>query len=126
MVFETRCCSSGWPGIPLGVPSILKLLANLPQQVSPYPVTLPGLHYILQHQSEYPKELALEIISINKVLYFMHKHLASCECKLCLILHNGDSYLTHTQGKNHQTNFALGVAKEACTLGRGEGEVYKD
>lgn len=52
-------------------------------------------------------------------------HLASFECKLCLMLHNEDSYLAHTQGKKHQTNLALQVAKEACTLGQGGGEVYK-
>uniref|UniRef100_A0AAR2J3S1 U1-type domain-containing protein n=1 Tax=Pygocentrus nattereri TaxID=42514 RepID=A0AAR2J3S1_PYGNA len=52
------------------------------------------------------RQLALETIDINKDPYFMKNHLGSYECKLCLTLHNNEgSYLAHTQGKKHQTNF---------------------
>lgn len=40
-------------------------------------------------------------------------------------LHNEDSYLAHIQGKKQQTHLALRVAKEACTLGQGGGDVYR-
>ena len=36
------------------------------------------------------------------------------ECRLCITLHpNEGSYLTHTQGKKHQTNLAIRAATEA-------------
>jgi len=53
------------------------------------------------------RKLALETIDLNKDPYFMKNHLGQYECRLCLTLHtNEGSYLTHTQGKKHQTNLA--------------------
>ncbi|CAK9160306.1 unnamed protein product [Ilex paraguariensis] len=51
--------------------------------------------------------LALETIDLAKDPYFMHNHLGSYECKLCLTLHNNEgNYLA-------QTNLAKGAAREA-------------
>ncbi|XP_039164377.1 splicing factor 3A subunit 2 [Eucalyptus grandis] len=53
------------------------------------------------------RRLALETIDLAKDPYFMHNHLGSYECKLCLTLHNNEgNYLAHTQEKRHQTNLA--------------------
>ena len=53
------------------------------------------------------RKLALETIDLNKDPYFMKNHLGQYECRLCLTLHtNEGSYLTHTQGKKHQSNLA--------------------
>jgi len=49
----------------------------------------------------------METIDITKDPYFMKNHLGSYECRLCLTLHtNEGSYLSHTQGKKHQTNLS--------------------
>lgn len=60
------------------------------------------------------RKLALETIDISKDPYFMKNHLGSFECKLCLTLHlNEGSYLSHTQGKRHQSNIGMRAAMEA-------------
>ncbi|KAF9435127.1 hypothetical protein BGZ76_006856 [Entomortierella beljakovae] len=60
------------------------------------------------------RRLALETIDLAKDPYFMRNHLGSYECKLCLTLHtNEGSYLSHTQGKKHQTNLGRRAAKDA-------------
>jgi hypothetical protein len=54
----------------------------------------------------------METIDITKDPYFMKNHLGSYECRLCLTLHtNEGSYLSHTQGKKHQTNLQRRQAK---------------
>ncbi|XP_026189942.1 splicing factor 3A subunit 2 [Cyclospora cayetanensis] len=59
------------------------------------------------------RRLALETIDLNKDPYFMRNHLGQFECRLCLTLHtNEGSYLSHTQGKKHQTNLSRRLAKE--------------
>ncbi|CAI4232014.1 unnamed protein product [Auanema sp. JU1783] len=63
------------------------------------------------------RQLALETIDLAKDPYFMRNHIGTYECKLCLTLHNNEaSYLTHTQGKKHQSNLARRAAKEQQEL----------
>ncbi len=60
------------------------------------------------------RKLALETIDITKDPYFMRNHLGTFECKLCLTLHpNEGNYLSHTQGKRHQSNLGKRAAMEA-------------
>src|SRR6218665_3169086 len=60
------------------------------------------------------RQLALETIDLAKDPYFMKNHLGTYECKLCLTLHSNEgSYLSHTQGKKHQSNLGRRAAKEA-------------
>lgn len=59
------------------------------------------------------RRLAMETIDLSKDPYMMRNHLGQIECKLCLTLHtNESSYLSHTQGKKHQTNLSRRAAKE--------------
>src|SRR5205085_3206604 len=61
------------------------------------------------------RKLALETVDLTKDPYFMKNHLGIYECRLCLTLHNNEAnYLSHTQGKKHQTNLARRAAKEAA------------
>lgn len=63
------------------------------------------------------RKLAMETIDITKDPYFMKNHLGSYECRLCLTLHtNEGSYLSHTQGKKHQTNLQRRQAKVSTLL----------
>ena len=51
------------------------------------------------------RDLAMETIDLKNDPYFMRNHLGSYECKLCLTIHMSEgSYLSHTEGKNHQRN----------------------
>lgn len=60
------------------------------------------------------KKLALETIDLANDPYFLKNHLGTFECKLCLTIHSNEgSYLSHTQGRKHQTNLARRAAKEA-------------
>lgn len=60
------------------------------------------------------RKLALETIDITKDPYFMKNHLGTFECKLCLTLHPTEgNYLSHTQGKRHQSNLGRRAAMEA-------------
>jgi splicing factor 3A subunit 2 len=60
------------------------------------------------------RKLALETIDITKDPYFMKNHLGTFECKLCLTLHPSEgNYLSHTQGKRHQSNLGRRAAMEA-------------
>merc|ERR1711994_872713 len=66
------------------------------------------------------RKLALETIDLNKDPYFMKNHLGQYECRLCLTLHtNEGSYLTHTQGKKHQTNLAKRAYEQARNSSTG-------
>lgn len=57
-----------------------------------------------RERKERLKELALESIDLAKDPYLMRNHLGTYECKLCLTLHpNEANYLSHTQGKKHQS-----------------------
>lgn len=59
------------------------------------------------------RRLAMETIDLSKDPYMMRNHLGQIECKLCLTLHtNESSYLSHTQGRKHQTNLSRRAAKE--------------
>ena len=72
----------------------------------------PGSHAPTSSQlqidrKERMRKLAMETIDLSKDPYFMRNHLGQFECKLCLTLHrNEGNYLSHTQGKRHQTNLA--------------------
>ena len=62
----------------------------------------------------------METIDITKDPYFMKNHLGSYECRLCLTLHtNEGSYLSHTQGKKHQTNLQRRQAKVTLFCNKG-------
>lgn len=51
------------------------------------------------------RRLALETVDLSKDPYILRNHVGSIECRLCLTVHpNEGSYLTHTQGRKHQTN----------------------
>ena len=66
---------------------------------------LPDFNEANLERRERLKKLALETIDITKDPYFMRNHLGTYECRLCLTLHSNEgSYLSHTQGKKHQTN----------------------
>jgi len=59
------------------------------------------------------RRLAMETIDLSKDPYMIRNHVGQIECKLCLTLHTNEaSYLSHTQGKKHQTNLARRAAKE--------------
>jgi len=59
------------------------------------------------------KRLAMETIDLSKDPYFFKNHLGSYGCRLCLTVHPTESnYLSHTQGKKHQTNLARRQARE--------------
>eukprot|EP00923_Selenidium_pygospionis_P003916 GHVN01006240.1.p1 GENE.GHVN01006240.1~~GHVN01006240.1.p1 ORF type:complete len:245 (+),score=30.26 GHVN01006240.1:80-814(+) len=64
------------------------------------------------------RRLAMETIDLTKDPYMIKSHHGQIECKLCLTLHtNVSSYLSHTQGKKHQTNLARRAAKEKLDAG---------
>lgn len=68
------------------------------------------------------RKLALETIDLDKDPYFFKNHVGSFECRLCLTVHQNDgSYLTHTQGRKHQTNLARRAAREQKE-GRGAND----
>lgn len=60
-----------------------------------------------RNRRERLRQLALETINLDKDPYIFKNHLGTFECKLCLTVHVSDaSYLSHTQGRKHQTNLA--------------------
>lgn len=64
------------------------------------------------------RRLALETVDLSKDPYMLRNHVGKIECRLCLTLHlNEASYLTHTQGRKHQTNLARRAAKEKMDQG---------
>eukprot|EP01083_Nonionella_stella_P206782 751799_1 len=68
------------------------------------------------------RELALETIDLAKDPYLMRNHLGTYECKLCLTLHTNEAnYLSHTQGKKHQSGLARRAAMEAKLARQKEG-----
>jgi splicing factor 3A subunit 2 len=68
------------------------------------------------------RKLAMETIDLKNDPYFMRNHLGTYECRLCLTLHTHEaSYLTHTQGRKHQTNLARRAAREAQLAARSSG-----
>lgn len=71
---------------------------------------------IANERRERLKRLALETFDISKDPYFLKNHAGQVECKLCLTVHATEaSYLSHTQGRKHQTNLARRAAKEKLT-----------
>ena len=75
-----------------------------------------------RERKERLRELALETIDLAKDPYLMRNHLGTYECKLCLTLHTNEAnYLSHTQGKKHQSGLARRAAMEA-KLARQRGE----
>jgi splicing factor 3A subunit 2 len=59
------------------------------------------------------RRLALESIDLEKDPYIFKNHVGKFECRLCMTTHPNDaSYLSHTQGKKHQTNLARRAAEE--------------
>ncbi|KAH8739397.1 hypothetical protein FG386_000369 [Cryptosporidium ryanae] len=59
------------------------------------------------------RRLALESIDLSKDPYYMRNHLGQVECRLCSTIHtNEGSYLSHTQGRKHQTNLAYRASKD--------------
>eukprot|EP00914_Ancora_sagittata_P031891 GHVO01064642.1.p1 GENE.GHVO01064642.1~~GHVO01064642.1.p1 ORF type:complete len:237 (+),score=31.72 GHVO01064642.1:29-739(+) len=59
------------------------------------------------------RRLALETIDLSKDPYIQKTHHGEFECRLCLTLHvNEASYLSHSQGRKHQTNLSRRAAKE--------------
>ncbi|KAF7457077.1 putative splicing factor 3A subunit 2 [Cryptosporidium felis] len=59
------------------------------------------------------RRLALESIDLSKDPYYMKNHLGQVECRLCSTIHtNEGSYLSHTQGRKHQTSLAYRASKE--------------
>ncbi|EZG44222.1 splicing factor 3a subunit 2, partial [Gregarina niphandrodes] len=70
------------------------------------------------------RRLALETVDLSKDPYLHRNHVGKIECRLCLTLHlNEASYLTHTQGRKHQTNLARRAAKEQANAGGGASVV---
>lgn len=64
------------------------------------------------------RRLALETVDLSKDPYMFRNHVGKIECRLCLTLHlNESSYLTHTQGRKHQTNLARRAQKEKIEQG---------
>src|SRR5580693_5879211 len=60
------------------------------------------------------RKLALETIDLAKDPFFFKNHVGTYECRLCVTVHQNDgSYLSHTQGRKHQTNLARRAAMEA-------------
>jgi len=60
------------------------------------------------------RQLAMESIDLKKDPYFMHNHIGMFECRLCGTTHPTEgNYLSHTQGRRHQTNMARRAAREA-------------
>jgi splicing factor 3A subunit 2 len=59
------------------------------------------------------RKLAAETMDVSKDPYIMKNAMGSYECKLCLTLHpNEGSYLSHTQGKKHQTHLQRRAAQQ--------------
>eukprot|EP00919_Chromeraceae_sp_WS-2016_P046088 GHVR01109572.1.p1 GENE.GHVR01109572.1~~GHVR01109572.1.p1 ORF type:complete len:239 (-),score=43.08 GHVR01109572.1:86-802(-) len=68
---------------------------------------------IALQRKERLRRLALETIDMSKDPYWTKNHQGRVECKLCLTTHmNEANYLSHTQGKKHQTNLARRAQKE--------------
>eukprot|EP01068_Selenidium_serpulae_P015687 Selendium_serpulae@DN6232_c0_g2_i3.p1 len=73
---------------------------------------------IAMDRRERLRRLAMETVDLSKDPYMIKSHHGQIECKLCLTLHtNVSSYLSHTQGKKHQTNLARRAAKEKQDAG---------
>ena len=83
-----------------------------------------GKSEVQQARKERLRELALDSIDLDKDPYFMKNHLGRFECKLCLTLHLDEtSYLTHTQGKKHQSNLARRAARESARYLKRSGGI---
>jgi len=67
----------------------------------------------MAERQERLRKLALETVDLSKDPYFMKNHLGQVECRLCLTVHpNEANYLSHTQGRKHQTNLTRRLQKE--------------
>lgn len=59
------------------------------------------------------RKLAMETFDLAKDPYLLRNHVGSFECKLCLTLHKTEeNYLSHTQGRKHQTNLLRRAAMD--------------
>ena len=68
--------------------------------------------------------LAMEISDINKDPYIMRNNIGLYECRLCSSIHNNEgNYLSHTQGKKHQTNLLRRKQKTDSSLHMVQPEV---
>lgn len=67
-----------------------------------------------QARKERLRLLALETIDLAKDPYFGKNYQGQVECRLCQTTHHNEgNYLTHTQGKRHQSNLARRAQVEA-------------
>ncbi|UKK01909.2 splicing factor 3a subunit 2 [Theileria orientalis] len=86
-------------------------------------------HDIAADRRERLRKLALETFDLSKDPYFTKNHIGQIECRLCLTIHTTESsYLSHTQGRKHQTNLARRAAKEqrdAFTAMAPQTKVFK-
>lgn len=65
-----------------------------------------------RHHKERMRQIALETADLAADPYFSKSHTGVFECRLCLTLHRTEaSYLSHTQGRKHQTNLGRREAK---------------
>ncbi len=65
------------------------------------------------YKRERQRQLALETINFDKDPYVFRNHVGHLECRLCSTTHVSEgSYLSHTQGRKHQTNLAKRAAKD--------------
>ncbi|KAH0474102.1 MAG: hypothetical protein KVP17_000685 [Porospora cf. gigantea B] len=70
-----------------------------------------------QERRERMRKLAMETIDLSKDPYIKKNHLGQIECRLCLTLHpNEANYLSHTQGRKHQTHLNRRLLKEKMEL----------
>lgn len=73
------------------------------------------------------RRLALESIDLSKDPYYMKNHLGQVECRLCSTIHtNEGSYLSHTQGRKHQTNLAYRASRERSSGGAAHRMEMRD
>lgn len=61
------------------------------------------------------RQLAMEMVDLDKDPYMIRNHHGRIECKLCLTIHRDEAdYLAHTQAKRHQQNLARRRAMDAA------------
>ncbi|KAL0217033.1 hypothetical protein RCL1_007516 [Eukaryota sp. TZLM3-RCL] len=76
----------------------------------------PGM--LAAERKERQRLLALQVHDLENDPHFMKNHLGQYECKLCCTLHSNEgNYLSHTQGRKHQTNLRRIAARMAEKAG---------
>jgi splicing factor 3A subunit 2 len=72
-----------------------------------------------RERKERLKRLALESIDLAKDPYLIRNHVGSYECRLCFTLHRDEAnYLSHTQGKKHQSGLTKRALQDKQRLER--------